>query len=960
MPVQLSNFVSKTPLIGSEWPPTGDWRSANNNSLGDWNKCCVPGSEIPQHLGPFGNSSLTMLTAQQPGEKIHPDGGYVSPKEDGRKSSEHTNSYDVSASQSPSNDGAQSDSTSDEHIDVECMTETEMDTDEKDSTIKPEDQATPKLEEGSDSKPESTSVEGTSSNYQVTSEPVQMPQMPIPVIPSFLKNSLPAPIPITPTQSANVERSNSPSIEEALLLTLSQQQFAEVFAEAAKIRKSSSESIGFQRSGTSAFLNIEPKEMSMSSANNNNEEAPASTVSACSTPTTTTSASFCRPPGLGPVALPPTQNGQTPMLVCPICGFMCPSKFHFNSHMNTHGDHQCSMCDYTSRTEGRLKKHMRESHTVEEQLRAGFESEPAKESASSPKNLSLSKDGSATSPINEIFNLSTTMASILDSTNNAVSSTSTTEQPSALSALTLDMSSTPSLLSTLAHSSFGVSALDQIKAISENPSFMPEGGINLASALGVVSNAIKGDTPSPEKQSNGECRRSSSGKIKIFKCKQCGHQSLSKDDQWAHARTHIPAEKQLNCQHCNFVTEYKHHLEYHYRNHIGSKPFQCKKCAYNCVNKSMLNSHMKSHTNHYQFRCMDCTYATKYCHSLKLHLKKYNHRRVPEGIEMSGGDSSPPFTSDATITFSPLMKQEIKTETVEPVTSIAQPFPFNPMMGNHGLNFANHMLLNKHLDVGLMGLRNSVMSPLKCSACDFVASSADEKMRHSMSHILNSSNVPTSIASLYNSLNLPSFSHVAPDNDNALESMDCDVKIDDDNITESHCYEEMDQGSDSAVSPTGSSQISSGDEETKKCKSLSLEQISARANGNNSPMSNDSAMEKDGESADDAPHSPSDTTSVPSPPLHSSSIVAPIPITPQPNEFLQSILAQASLLGPLLANRPSAFYCDHCKIPFDTQQVLDSHMRFHTPGNPFMCSDCQYQAFNELSFALHMYQARHQ
>ena len=81
----------------------------------------------------------------------------------------------------------------------------------------------------------------------------------------------------------------------------------------------------------------------------------------------------------------------------------------------------------------------------------------------------------------------------------------------------------------------------------------------------------------------------------------------------------------LQCPKCPFVTEYKHHLEYHLRNHFGSKPYKCERCNYSCVNKSMLNSHMKSHTNVYQYRCADCTYATKYCHSLKLHLKKYNH-----------------------------------------------------------------------------------------------------------------------------------------------------------------------------------------------------------------------------------------------------------------------------------------------------------------------------------------------
>ena len=83
---------------------------------------------------------------------------------------------------------------------------------------------------------------------------------------------------------------------------------------------------------------------------------------------------------------------------------------------------------------------------------------------------------------------------------------------------------------------------------------------------------------------------------------------------------HIKPEKMLNCPKCPFVTEYKHHLEYHLRNHFGSKPFKCPNCSYTCVNKSMLNSHMKSHTNIYQYRCADCNYATKYCHRLVVYF----------------------------------------------------------------------------------------------------------------------------------------------------------------------------------------------------------------------------------------------------------------------------------------------------------------------------------------------------
>lgn len=135
-------------------------------------------------------------------------------------------------------------------------------------------------------------------------------------------------------------------------------------------------------------------------------------------------------------------------------------------------------------------------------------------------------------------------------------------------------------------------------------------------------------------------RLNSQGKLKTFPCKKCSFIANTKVEFWEHSRVHIKAEKLLNCPKCTFVTEYKHHLEYHLRNHAGSKPFKCTECKYSCVNKSMLNSHMKSHSNVYQYRCSNCPYATKYCHSLKLHLRKYGHTPAvvlnPDGTPNEG------------------------------------------------------------------------------------------------------------------------------------------------------------------------------------------------------------------------------------------------------------------------------------------------------------------------------------
>lgn len=212
---------------------------------------------------------------------------------------------------------------------------------------------------------------------------------------------------------------------------------------------------------------------------------------------------------------------DNPIYRCHLCSYTGNSKMHFNAHMNTHFDHRCPHCDYTSRTEGRLKRHIRDFHS---------ETPPETWTGAGTK---------------------------------------------------------------LEDESILLEAAELIEGDGE----MSAGG----------------NGPNPARN-------------RKYRCKQCGYVALDKHDFWEHSKDHIKLDKMLACPKCNFVTEYKHHLEYHLRNHFGSKPFKCGKCNYSCVNKSMLNSHMKSHSNIYQYRCEDCTYATKYCHSLKLHLRKYKHR----------------------------------------------------------------------------------------------------------------------------------------------------------------------------------------------------------------------------------------------------------------------------------------------------------------------------------------------
>lgn len=116
-------------------------------------------------------------------------------------------------------------------------------------------------------------------------------------------------------------------------------------------------------------------------------------------------------------------------------------------------------------------------------------------------------------------------------------------------------------------------------------------------AVGIREDLVSEYTPSLTspahmmQRQNKQTRRS--GTIKAYTCKQCGFNSATKEEKWAHTKIHIPDEKQFRCDKCQFVTKYRHHLTYHSRSHSNFKPFSCSKCEYTSVTISMLNSHEK-------------------------------------------------------------------------------------------------------------------------------------------------------------------------------------------------------------------------------------------------------------------------------------------------------------------------------------------------------------------------------
>uniref|UniRef100_A0A915EEC0 C2H2-type domain-containing protein n=1 Tax=Ditylenchus dipsaci TaxID=166011 RepID=A0A915EEC0_9BILA len=493
--------------------------------------------------------------------------------------------------------------------------------------------------------------------------------------------------------------------------------------------------------------------------------------------------------------------------VCPVCSFSCSSKFHYNSHMNTHSFHQCSICNYTSRTEGRLRKHLQDSHTSEQRQAAGIdETPPTANNTPQTPNRSQAQEQSSN------FQVEGMPTSIVDMVNRAAAAAAnvTSNSGSSTDALLRMVDNYNSQLNDNSPMGFKSvegsnlanmpNALDQIRALTERTNNLlasPPPNQSISSTLNGIFGTENGSGLQLQEQAEnvfngGEVNSTegngqqppprSAGRPKSYKCKTCGLVTKSKEERWEHAKLHIPADKQLKCE-CGFVTEYKHHLEYHMRNHNGSKPFKCNICNYVCVNKSMLNSHMKSHTPVYQFSCQNCTYKTKYCHSLKMHLRKYNHTRTPGIFDSDSHDEDfaeggRPESDDSTTNSLQQLAEQYNNsigssnEQEDPkggLKSASEEANNHPALNSMLLQpivtsasmqtYASQLLLRQqHFDHVSELIRaansNAIPNVIACQQCDFTASSNEDMVRHNMfAHILvGQHQQPATLASLYHNL----------------------------------------------------------------------------------------------------------------------------------------------------------------------------------------------------------------
>lgn len=67
-----------------------------------------------------------------------------------------------------------------------------------------------------------------------------------------------------------------------------------------------------------------------------------------------------QPGGIGSSSNPDSSGA---VYQCNMCSYSATSRFHFQAHLNSHFDVKCTHCDFTARTEGKLRAHIRNAHS---------------------------------------------------------------------------------------------------------------------------------------------------------------------------------------------------------------------------------------------------------------------------------------------------------------------------------------------------------------------------------------------------------------------------------------------------------------------------------------------------------------------------------------------------------------------------------------------------------------------
>ncbi|XP_015595151.1 protein hunchback isoform X2 [Cephus cinctus] len=446
-------------------------------------------------------------------------------------------------------------------------------------------------------------------------------------------------------------------------------------------------------------------------------------------------------------------------------------------------------------------------------------------------------------------------------------------------------------------------------------------------------------------------RINSQGKVKTFRCKQCNFVAITKLEFWEHSRGHIKAEKLLTCPKCPFVTEYKHHLEYHLRNHFGSKPFKCDKCSYSCVNKSMLNSHLKSHSNVYQYRCANCSYATKYCHSLKLHLRKYSHK--PAMVLNADGSPNPLPIIDIYGTRRGPKQKPIKTQEDTGVTnavpnSLQSPLgtnqlvvppqvspvsrhptgPMNPMIQINGMSHIQSGLVPSFPYNQLFGsfaLPNQFALPEE---------NGEKQLEHLKSTVL---------LEYAKALSAERFSDDCQQD--CQKTSPVDLELADGPVTHDVKNSVKDTATSTTIEPDVEPETRTTPLDLSKPEPPISQMIttnSPRASGTSRRKGR--AIKLDRRVVEDE----SDEE-------HEEDMENPLE-SPLASSPAVQVADDRSFISVGMSNE---FTCQYCEIAFGNLVMYTVHMGYHGYKNPYTCNMCGHQCTDKVSFFLHIARSKH-